>query len=86
MSEAPSAAPSDEPPAHDRVLDVGDILCGELAVLLRKELKAMQPGQVLEVVARDAAAPQDLPAWCSMTGHALVHAQPPHFWIRRRED
>ena len=50
-----------------RCLDVGDVLCGELALLLRKELLGMPPGALLEVVARDPAAPQDIPAWCQMT-------------------
>lgn len=68
------------------VLDVGDTLCGELALLLRAELRRMEAGQVLEVVARDSAAPQDLPAWCDVTGHRLIRAEHPHYWIRRRED
>jgi tRNA 2-thiouridine synthesizing protein A len=75
-----------ETPAYDALLDVGDILCGELALLLRKRLKALEPGQVIKVVALDSAAPQDLPAWCEMTGHPLLHMEPPSFWIQRRED
>jgi tRNA 2-thiouridine synthesizing protein A len=67
------------------VLDVGDTLCGELALLLRSELRKLEPGQVLQVLARDPAAPQDLPAWCEVTGHRLLRAEPPRFWIRRRD-
>ena len=74
------------PPSHDKLLDVGDTLCGELALMLRKELKALPPGAVVQVVAHDPAAPQDLPAWCELTGHAMVHVDPPSFWIRRRPD
>lgn len=73
-------------PERDAVLDVGDTLCGELALLLRGELRKMSPGQVLEVIARDPAAPQDLPAWCEMTGHRMLHHEHPHYWIRRRAD
>jgi len=69
------------PAAH---LDVGDTLCGELALLLRAELAKLEPGQVIRVVARDPAAPQDLPAWCEVTGHALVHSEHPDYWIRRK--
>jgi tRNA 2-thiouridine synthesizing protein A len=79
--------PRSEPPTQrDALLDVGDTLCGELALLLRKELKPMEPGQVLQVVARDPAAPQDIPAWCEVTGHELLHVEHPNYWIRRRND
>jgi tRNA 2-thiouridine synthesizing protein A len=77
--------PRTEPPAHDLLLDVGDTLCGELALLLRRELKAMEPGQVLLVVARDPAAPADIPAWCEVTRHPLIHSDHPNYWIRRKD-
>lgn len=74
------------PPEPDAVLDVGDTLCGELALLLRARLGKLAPGQVIQVLARDPAAPHDLPAWCEATGHRMLRAAPPHFWIRRRDD
>ena len=73
-----------EPPRSDALLDVGETLCGELALLLRTELSKLEAGQVLEIVARDPAAPQDLPAWCELTGHVMAFVDPPRFWIRRR--
>lgn len=78
--------PSDsiDTPRRDRLYDAGDTLCGELALELRAELRQLEPGQILEVIARDPAAPQDLPAWCKLTGHELVLVQHPHYWIRRR--
>jgi len=72
-------------PAPDAVLDVGDTLCGELALLLRAELAKLEAGQVLEVVARDPAAPQDVPAWCEVTGHRMLRVEPPRYWIRRKD-
>ena len=39
----------DESIDHDVELDVGDTLCGELALLLRAEFEKLQPGQVLKV-------------------------------------
>lgn len=68
---------------HDADWDAGDMGCGELVLALRMRLREM-PGKVLKVVARDGGAPADLPAWCGMTGHALLHAEPPTFWIRAR--
>ena len=78
-------SPTPDTPAHDAVLDVGEKLCGELALLLRSELKGMEAGQVLLVVARDPAAPQDLPAWCEVTGHRMLKVEHPNYWIRRRD-
>ncbi len=69
----------------DAVWDAGDMGCGELVLALRMRLADMQPGQVLEVIARDPGAPADLPAWCRMTGHTLLHEQHPIYRIRRKE-
>ena len=65
--------------------DAGDLGCGELVLELRMRLAAMPPGQVLRLTARDPGAPQDLPAWCRMTGHTLVSGQHPVYLIRRKE-
>jgi len=46
----------------------------------------MQPGEALEVIARDPGAPTDLPAWCRMTGHTLVAAEHPRYVIRKKTE
>lgn len=66
--------------------DAGDIGCGELVVELRRRLAVLPVGSLLELVARDPGAPDDLPAWCRLTGHALIEARPPSYVIRRREE
>ena len=68
----------------DTEWDAGDLGCGELVLELWTRLSAMGPGQVLRLIARDPGASQDLPAWCRMTGHALVSQQHPVYLIRRR--
>ena len=73
-------------PAHDALLDVGDTLCGELAIKLKIEMGKLEPGQVLKVVARDPAAPQDIPAWCTLTGHPMLHLDHPDYFIQRKND
>jgi len=73
-------------PAPDAVYDAGGMACGELVLELRRRILSLPPGATLRVLATDASAPQDLPAWCRLTGHALVHAAPPAFLIRRRND
>src|SRR2546430_5991527 len=45
----------------------------------------MRAGQVLRLVAQDAGAAEDVPAWCRLTGHALLSAEPPVYLIRRKE-
>ncbi len=66
--------------------DAGELGCGQLVVELRRRLTQMEPGGRIEVIARDAGAPADLPAWCRMTGHTLLSADHPVYVIRRRED
>jgi tRNA 2-thiouridine synthesizing protein A len=48
-------------------------------------MEAMRPGQVLRLVALDSGAPEDLPAWCRLTGHTLQAANHPVYLIRREE-
>jgi tRNA 2-thiouridine synthesizing protein A len=74
-----------EEPTHER-WDAGDTGCGQLVVGIHRRLDAMRPGQTLEVIANDAGAPVDLPAWCRMTGHTLVSAEHPTYVIRRKSD
>lgn len=71
----------------DAEWDAGELGCGELVLDLRKRLRAM-PGGVLRVIALDIGAPADLPAWCRLTGNALLAHDPEtkSFWIRSRTD
>jgi len=68
---------------EDDTWNAGDMGCGELLLGLRKRLRAM-PGRVLKLVATDAGAPEDIPSYCRMTGHVLVRAAAPAYWIRAR--
>jgi len=71
-------------PRADAAWDAGDMGCGELVLHLKVRMAALEPGQVFKVTARDLGAPEDMPAWCRITGHALVHADHPDYWLRRR--
>jgi tRNA 2-thiouridine synthesizing protein A len=66
--------------------NAGDLGCGELVLELRGRLQAMDPGQVLRLVAHDPGAPADIPAWCRLTGHRLVFEKHPVYLIRRKEN
>ena len=50
---------------------------------LRMRLNAMPRGQVLRLIARDAGAPADIPAWCRMTGNTLLREEHPVYYIKR---
>ena len=69
----------------DRVWDAGDKGCGEIVMELRIVMQALPPGALLKLTARDAGAPEDLPSWCRMTGHRLIRAEHPDYWIQRRD-
>jgi tRNA 2-thiouridine synthesizing protein A len=71
--------------SSDAEWDAGDMGCGELVLELRLRLHAMRPGQIMKLCARDPGAPQDLPAWSRLTGHVLLRAEHPNYWIKRKE-
>jgi tRNA 2-thiouridine synthesizing protein A len=65
--------------------DAGDMGCGDLVLELRVRLQSMRPREIIKLCARDPGAPEDLPAWCRLTGHVLLRAQHPIYWIERRK-
>ena len=72
-------------PRVDADWDAGDLACGDLVLQLRFRMEAMAPGHVLRLGALDSGAPEDLPAWCRLTGHTLLAADHPVYLIRRKE-
>lgn len=56
----------------DVVLDLGEKACGELVISLMRKVRTVEAGQVLEVRALDTGAPNDIAAWCRMTGNELL--------------
>jgi tRNA 2-thiouridine synthesizing protein A len=66
--------------------NAGDMACGDLVLELRLRLRAMKPRQILRITATDPGAREDIPAWCRLTGHALLGAEHPQYWIERKED
>ena len=70
----------------DAEWDGGDLACGELVLALRRRIQNLPSGAVLKIIARDPAAPIDMPAWCRVTGHQLVAMSHPEYFIRRKEN
>src|SRR5262249_52665445 len=55
--------------------DAGGLDCGDgLLLLIRQRLDPLDRGQLLEVLSTAPSVEEDLPAWCRMTGNALVSA------------
>jgi len=64
-----------EPPSPnsgDRLLDLKGLLCPLPVVKAAEALKAMTPGQVLELLADDQGVKADLPAFCKSAGHTFL--------------
>ena len=47
-------------------------MCPMPIVQLAKKVKEMKSGQVLELLADDVGAKEDVPAWSSRTGNQLI--------------
>ncbi len=56
----------------DLELDCRGMLCPAPVIELNRHLADVAVGQVLAVVATDAAARVDIPAWCRMREHEFV--------------
>ncbi len=67
----------------DQQIDARSLLCPLPVLKARKRLKAMQAGQVLELIADDPAAVIDVPHFCAQQGYELLKATPVKGTLRR---
>ncbi|MFP4169636.1 MAG: sulfurtransferase TusA family protein [Methanomassiliicoccales archaeon] len=69
-------------------LDCTGLMCPMPIVKLAKKMKAMEPGQVLELVADDVGSKEDVPAWCKRTGNELVDTKEEggkyYYYVRKK--
>lgn len=47
----------------------GDLGCGELLMLIARQVRAERAGSVIGILTTDPAAGIDISAWCHLTGH-----------------
>ena len=76
-------------PQPDHVLEAYGQTCVMLEPLIKKQMRGMLSGQVLEVRADDATARIGIPAWCRLSGNTLIAMTPQeggryHFLLRRK--
>lgn len=62
--------------------DGGEDGCGEVLLELRIHVRSMAPETRLAILARDTGARIEIPAWCRLTGHTLLEARHPFYWVR----
>ncbi len=56
----------------DETLDCLGLMCPAPIVKLSKKIKQMESGKILELLADDEGALEDVPAWCRKTGNELL--------------
>lgn len=70
-----------------KILDAKGLACPMPIVRTRKEMKELQPGQVLEIHATDKGSKADLTAWAASTGNEVVKQEEENgvfkFWIKK---
>lgn len=62
----------------------GEAGCGALITGLKRHIERIEPGEMLQVTALDAAAHIDIAVWCQMTGHTLTAQSHPTYILRRK--
>ncbi|WP_203333765.1 sulfurtransferase TusA family protein [Planococcus beigongshangi] len=71
----------------DKVLDAKGLACPMPIVKTRKEMKELESGQILEILATDKGAKADMTAWAKSGGHELLDTIEEDgvlkFWIRK---
>jgi TusA-related sulfurtransferase len=74
---------------EDKVLDARGLLCPMPVVKAGKEIRGMQNGQVLKILATDRGAIADFPAWADDTGNELIEWHEEGgalvFFVRKKE-
>ncbi|PJG85030.1 sulfurtransferase TusA [Conservatibacter flavescens] len=70
-----------------QTLDAIGLRCPEPVMLVRKQIRHMQDGEILLMLADDPASKRDIPGFCQFMDHTLLASQvdnPPfQYWIRK---
>jgi tRNA 2-thiouridine synthesizing protein A len=56
-------------------LDARRLLCPMPVIRAQNRVQGLAPGDVLEVVATDPGALNDIPAWCRINGHKVLETR-----------
>ncbi|MCL5050791.1 MAG: sulfurtransferase TusA [Firmicutes bacterium] len=71
----------------DYELDTLGLRCPEPVMMIRSQVRKMQPGETLLVIADDPATTRDVPSFCRFMSHQLLAQQtelePYHYLIQK---
>ena len=74
--------------ATAKTLDVKGMLCPMPVIKAKQAISQVPVGGVLEVIATDPAAKEDIPAWVRRAGHDLISMQQENetftFYVKRK--
>ena len=56
----------------DRTIDAKGLECPMPLLKAKKEIDAMESGQILEIIGTDEGSKVDLPGWCERVGHSYL--------------
>jgi len=59
----------------DEILDCSGLACPMPILKTKKAVDALEPGQILKMIATDPGSESDMDAWTSRTGHVLVESE-----------
>ena len=77
--------PESDLPVPAEEWNAGYMGCGEVIIQLRLRMRNLSPGDVFKLTSLALGAPEDLPAWCRMTGRRLLRAEHPNYWIEAKQ-
>jgi TusA-related sulfurtransferase len=77
----------DEISGPQAIVDGGGEEWSVLSAAIRRRMDRMAGGEVLEVVSQERRSRADIPTWCYLSGHDLLHmwtdGESTRFWIRK---
>ena len=68
-------------------LDALGLRCPEPVMVIRKTVRKLEVGDVLEIIADDPATTRDIPSFCRFMEHQLIEAQtdtPPYRYVIKK--
>ena len=65
----------------DKTLDAKGLSCPMPLLKAKKEIDALESGQVLEIIGSDEGSKVDLPGWCKRVGHSYLGVQKKHTFL-----
>ncbi len=75
MSRPASDAVTPDEVAPDAVVEARGVLCPVPIIRLARAAAALPAGALVELRTDDPAAEYDVPAWCRLRGHHLLHTE-----------